>query len=155
MLNLENNEVCVSLWRIITANGYRGQKAKTIEELSELARELALDLRGEGSREAITAEMADCYVMLAQMELIYGNREDVLRVAKRKVKRTLERISGDGLSEKPGRDRGDAPEEPESTPEEREALARELAETIGEGLFALFTGAAAEGRIGAREDRER
>ena len=89
---IDNNSLCVDLWKIITGNGYRAQKEKAIEELCELATELARDVQGDGVREAITEEMADVYVMLAQMELIYGNRAEVDSVAMEKIRRTIERM---------------------------------------------------------------
>ena len=89
---LNDNRICVELWRIITGHGYRGQKEKAIEELCELATELARDLQGDGNRDRITGEMADVYVMLAQLELMYGNQQEVQDVAAEKVRRTIERI---------------------------------------------------------------
>ena len=88
---LKDNGVCVDLWKIITEHGYRNQKEKGVEELCELATELARDLQGDGDRGRITEEMADVYVILAQLELIYGNSMELDEVALAKIRRTLER----------------------------------------------------------------
>lgn len=90
---LADNARCVDLWRIITEHGYRAQKEKAVEELCELATELARDLQGGGSRDAVTEEMADVYVILAQLELIFGNSGEVEAIAEEKIARTLERMS--------------------------------------------------------------
>ena len=90
---LNDNRTCVDLWKIITGHGYRGQKEKAIEELCELATELARDVQGDGKRDRITGEMADVYVMLAQLELMYGNQREVQDVAGEKIRRTVERMS--------------------------------------------------------------
>lgn len=92
MVRIEDNAVCVDLWRIISGNGYRTQKEKAIEELCELATELARDIQGDGDRDAITGEMADVYVVLAELLLIYGNQRDVEAVAGEKIRRTIERM---------------------------------------------------------------
>ena len=92
MIEVENNATCMDLWKIITANGYRAQKEKAIEEICELGTELARDIQGEGVRERITGEMADVYVMLAELLLIYGNQSEVREVAEAKIRRTLERM---------------------------------------------------------------
>lgn len=90
MIEVENNATCMDLWKIITANGYRVQKEKAIEEICELGTELARDIQGDGNRASITEEMADAYVVLAELLLIYGNQEEVRTVAEEKIKRTLE-----------------------------------------------------------------
>lgn len=90
-----DNEIAVDLWQIIAHFGYKHQKAKTIEELSELEKELVRDINGQGDREHIAEEMADAYIMLAQLMLIYGNRPEVARVVGEKIGRTLERVEAE------------------------------------------------------------
>lgn len=92
---LDDNARVVELWRIISAHGYRGQKEKAVEELCELATELARDLQGDGVRAAITEEMADVYLMLGQLELMYGNAEEVRRTVEEKLARTLRRMNAE------------------------------------------------------------
>lgn len=102
---LSDNETVINLWNIIAHfGGYANQKEKAIEELGELSTAIARDLQGEGDRANITEEMADVYIMLAQLELIYGNHGEVLRMAHRKLTRTMERVN----AEKEGRDSRDA-----------------------------------------------
>ena len=43
-----------------------------IEELSELAKEICKNKRGRDNRDAIIEEMADCYIVLEQMLIIFG-----------------------------------------------------------------------------------
>ena len=90
-----DNEIAVDLWQIIAHYGYKHQKAKTIEELSELEKELVRDINGQGNREHIAEEMADVYIMLAQLMLIYGNRPEVARVVGEKIGRTLKRVEAE------------------------------------------------------------
>jgi len=89
---IESNEIAVDLWQIIAHHGYAHQKHKAVEEFSELTEALARDLNGQGDRKNITEEMADCYIMLAQLELIYGNHADVLTFVSDKLARTLARV---------------------------------------------------------------
>ena len=87
-----NNEVCVDLWQIIAHYGYQHQKEKAIEELGELSRALARDLQYEGDRKNVAEEMADVYVVLAQLQLIYGNRDMIAGFVREKLGRTLETV---------------------------------------------------------------
>ena len=70
------------------------QQFKAIEELSELIRALA-----RFDDENIAEEMADCYIMLAQLELIYGNHGDVVQMIREKMARTLERVEAERRGE--------------------------------------------------------
>lgn len=92
---IEHNEVAVDLWQIIAHYGYRHQKEKAIEELSELEQALARDLQGDGDRDNIAEEMADVYITLAQLELIYGNHHEVVDEIREKMSRTLERVEAE------------------------------------------------------------
>lgn len=96
---IEHNEVAVDLWQIIAHHGYTHQKNKAMEELSELSEALASDLQGEGDRDNIAEEMADCYIMLAQLELIYGNHHEVVDEIREKMARTLERVEAERRGE--------------------------------------------------------
>ena len=89
---IESNEIALDLWQIIAHYGYRHQKEKAVEELSELGQALARDLQGDGDRANLAEEMADTYIMLAQLELIYGNHHDVVNGVREKLGRTLERV---------------------------------------------------------------
>ena len=87
-----DNETALDLWQIIAHYGYRNQKEKAVEELGELQRALARDLQGKQERKTIAEEMADCYIMLAQLQLIYGNRPEVQEEIARKIARTLQTV---------------------------------------------------------------
>ena len=67
--------------------GPRLQVIVAIEELSELQKELTKWLRGKGTREGLMEEMADVFIMLNQLELIFGNPTEE-EIAK------LERLEG-------------------------------------------------------------
>ena len=57
--------------------GQANQIVVAMEELSELSKELAKQLRGCGDWDRITEEMADVYITLRQMEIVFGNAADV------------------------------------------------------------------------------
>lgn len=92
MTMADDNQICVDLWQIIAHYGYEHQKKKAVEELGELSRALARDLQYEGDRRNIAEEMADVYIMLSQLQLIYGNRDDIAAQIRAKLARTLETV---------------------------------------------------------------
>lgn len=94
---IEHNEVAVDLWQIIAHHGYGHQKEKAVEEFSELIEALARDQQGNGDRANIAEEMADCYIVLAQLELIYGNHDAVVDGIRMKLARTLEKIEAERM----------------------------------------------------------
>lgn len=71
----------------ITHFGSDAQIIKAIEELGELTVELARHRNGRGNVEAIREETADAFVMLNQLELIFGDVAEI-EIAK------LERLEG-------------------------------------------------------------
>ena len=70
--------------------GVGAQVVKAIEELAELTTELARYLTGQGKKEAIREELADAFVMLNQLELIFG---DVSEIEIAKLERLAKRIA--------------------------------------------------------------
>ena len=60
-----------TLERAIETYGKDMQLNVAIEELSELIKEICKHKRGADNREAIIEEMADCYIMLDQLEIIF------------------------------------------------------------------------------------
>lgn len=70
--------------------GAEAQIIKAIEELGELTVELARHRNGLGSVEALREELADAFIMLNQLELIFG---DVTEIEVAKLER-LERMIG-------------------------------------------------------------
>ena len=68
--------------------GRGNQQLKAIEELAELIRALA---RGDDS-ENVAEEMADVRIMLDQLEIMFGNCEDVRRIELEKLDRLNRRL---------------------------------------------------------------
>ena len=60
-----------TLERAIETYGKDMQLNVAVEELSELIKEICKYKRGADNREAIIEEMADCYIMLDQLEIIF------------------------------------------------------------------------------------
>lgn len=63
-----------------------------IEEMAELTKELCKHKRCQENREQIAEEMADVYITLAQMELLFGIREEVQAWTDRKLRRLKARL---------------------------------------------------------------
>ena len=61
-----------TLERAIETYGEDMQLTVAVEELSELIKEICKNKRGSDNRDNIIEEMADCYIMLQQLEIIYG-----------------------------------------------------------------------------------
>lgn len=80
------------LQRAIDEWGREHQTIIAIEELSELQKELTKTLRGYNRKEGLIEEMADVYIMLGQLKLMYNITDtEVLFVADAKLQR-LSRI---------------------------------------------------------------
>ena len=81
--------------RIMEHFGIKNQKIKTAEELSELQTIILQDLcdTNKNSKQALLAEVADVYVMLKQLELIYEfDSRDIDPIIEYKLERTLTKI---------------------------------------------------------------
>lgn len=63
-----------------------------IEELSELQKELTKQIRGNGDINHISEEMADVYIMLEQLGIIFGNNALLQNWKYKKLKRLEQRI---------------------------------------------------------------
>lgn len=61
-----------TLEKAIETYGKDMQLTVAVEELSELIKEICKSKRGSDNRDNIIEEMADCYIMLMQLEIIYG-----------------------------------------------------------------------------------
>lgn len=77
--------------------GKTSQMIVAIEECSELIKELTKNLRGEDNADHISEEMADVYIMLDQLGMIFGNSERVSVWKRRKINRLAERLKGDTI----------------------------------------------------------
>lgn len=77
-----------TLERAIDVYGVDMQLTVAIEEFSELTKELCKSKRGADNRKAIIEEMADCYIMLKQLEIIYDiDPRDIAMIMKNKIHR--------------------------------------------------------------------
>ena len=93
------------LEKIIEHYGKNAQIIKAMEEFGELITELAKELNGQGSFEHISEEMADAFVMLKQLQLIFDiDGEDLEAICKSKIVRTMNRIKVAELFEIPKED---------------------------------------------------
>lgn len=81
--------------QILEYHGYERQLLKLIEESNELGASIARFL-GEETRERddIVSEMADVFVLIRQMAIIFGENE-IEKEVKFKLDRELERIRND------------------------------------------------------------
>lgn len=81
------------LERAIKTYGADKQLTVAIEEFSELTKEICKHKRGMGSFNAILEEIADCYIMLNQLEMIFTiPRRRVEKEIENKVKRLERRL---------------------------------------------------------------
>ena len=64
------------LEKAIETYGKDMQLNVAVEELSELIKEICKHKRGADNRDDIIEEMADCYIMLMQLEIIFGVKDD-------------------------------------------------------------------------------
>lgn len=63
--------------KVVKRFGKTAQLIMAMEEMSELIQALSKDVRGKGSRNNISEEIADVEIMLAQLKIIYRNDNDV------------------------------------------------------------------------------
>lgn len=94
----KQKQVCL---HAITHFGVEHQRRKMLEELSELAVELARVEDGRGDRDAIREELADVIVMAEQMRIVYGVKKVDDWIAF-KVERLERKIHGEESNGKEG-----------------------------------------------------
>ena len=81
------------LERAIETYGKDMQLNVAIEEFSELIKEICKSKRGADNREAIIEEMADCYIMLDQLQTIFNiHEEEICDKMEEKVNRLEKRL---------------------------------------------------------------
>lgn len=78
-----------TLERAIETYGKDMQLTVAVEEFSELIKEICKSKRGSNNRANIIEEMADCYIMLEQLSMIFGVKPCEVNVA---VGEKLERL---------------------------------------------------------------
>ncbi|MBS5666851.1 MAG: hypothetical protein KHX05_03990 [Firmicutes bacterium] len=80
------------LQRALDTYGSDLQIVVTMEEMSELQKELCKYLRGKYSPASIAEEIADVEIMLEQMKMLFCCADDVRSVRRCKVERLKERL---------------------------------------------------------------
>lgn len=88
-MNLESN---MTLHSAVKQFGEVSQLVMTMEETSELTQALSKYLRGYNNQDNIAEEMADVYIMLRQLEIIFKNENLVESYIEKKIKRLSERL---------------------------------------------------------------
>ena len=82
-----------TLERAIKTYGVDMQLNVAVEELSELIKEICKSKRGVDNRDAIIEEMADCYIMLDQLQTIFNiQEEEICDKMEEKVNRLEKRL---------------------------------------------------------------
>ena len=90
------------LKQAIETYGAEAQLNVAIEEFAELIKEICKHKRYMDNTKAIIEEMADCYIMLEQMRMIFGLGSTVIPdVMDKKIKRLKSRLA-DHPTEKGG-----------------------------------------------------
>lgn len=86
------------LKKAIETYGADMQLNVAIEEFAELTKEICKHKRGADNIKAIVEEMADCYIMLEQMQMIFGLGSTVIADAiNKKVERLIKRLGYEDL----------------------------------------------------------
>lgn len=75
--------------------GSDAQLLMAIEEMSELTQAICKKNRIFGVRGHIVEEMADVYIMLAQLEIIFEAQNDLYEIVDRKLERLEKRMETD------------------------------------------------------------
>ena len=76
----------------VVTYGKTAQVDKAIEEMSELTKALLKERHNAGSVEHIAEEMADVFIMIAQLILVYNNDEAFDEQVDHKIKRLQRRL---------------------------------------------------------------
>lgn len=81
------------LKKIADHYGLQAQKGMLIEEMAELMQAVNKHDRRPFNLNAITEEMADVEIMLAQIKYLYGiSQQKIDEITEYKIKRTIERM---------------------------------------------------------------
>ncbi len=90
------------LKQAIETYGAEAQLNVAIEEFAELTKEICKHKRYMDNTKAIIEEMTDCYIMLEQMEMIFGLDSTVISDAMNKTIKRLKSRLADHPTEKGG-----------------------------------------------------
>lgn len=83
-----------TLKRAIEAYGKDMQLNVAVEEFSELIKEICKNKRGRDNRQNILEEMADCYIMLEQLTIIFDIKpEETSNEIRKKITRLENRLA--------------------------------------------------------------
>lgn len=92
-----------TLEKAIEVYGKDMQLNVAIEEFSELIKEICKHKRGEDNRENIIEEMADCYIMMEQMEIMfdisYSQMSDKVYEKQARLEKRLAESEGEGCQQ--------------------------------------------------------
>ena len=81
------------LQQIIKVGTPEKQLIVAMEELSELIKELAKYMRGNGNEENLQEEVCDCTIMIDQLKMMFFfDEDDIDEIINMKIKRTLKRL---------------------------------------------------------------
>ena len=78
--------------KAIETYGKQNQIMVAIEEMSELTKELSKNHRGNDNISAISEEIADVQITLAQLQMIFNNRDEVGVFWRQKIQRLQKRL---------------------------------------------------------------
>lgn len=82
-----------TLEKAIDVYGKDMQLTVAIEEFSELIKEICKNKRGADNRDSIIEEMADCFIMLRQLEIIFDiDHLDIFMICQNKIHRLDRRL---------------------------------------------------------------
>lgn len=90
----DNQKIIKICFNAIETYGAESQVDKAIEEMSELTKALLKERRYSGSKNDVCEELADVFITLLQMMLIFEEKDEIAKYVDYKIKRLEKRISG-------------------------------------------------------------
>jgi NTP pyrophosphatase (non-canonical NTP hydrolase) len=88
-------DIMFTIKKAIKTYGKEIQLAVAVEELSELIKEICKNKRGFDNKAEIIEEMADCYIVLMELQQIFSiNTTEVTAMINKKIKRLEESLRG-------------------------------------------------------------
>lgn len=89
----DNQKIIKICFNAIETYGAESQVDKAIEEMSELTKALLKERRYGGSNVDVCEEIADVFIMILQMMLIFEEKDEVAKYVDYKIKRLEKRIT--------------------------------------------------------------
>lgn len=90
----DNQKIIKICFKAIETYGAESQVDKAIEEMSELTKALLKERRYGENRVDVCEEIADVFITLLQMVLIFEEKDEVAKYVDYKIKRLEKRILG-------------------------------------------------------------